>query len=188
MASNEPDELETAPAPLPTARKGYDRAATDELVGKLRSSLAAALSQRNQAQARVDELEQRLTDNREREQEITDALVVASRVRAESEREAEEIRARARVEADGIVEDARSRTRGFEREAREAEELAERARAKLTAFLQGLLARVGPQGSGLDSPADDLLSRASEAADGAGREGSADQRDRSTEATDDRLG
>ena len=66
MASDEPIEVGTE-IQLPTARKGYDRAATDELVGQLRSNLAAALAQRNQAQTRVVELEQQLTDNEERE-------------------------------------------------------------------------------------------------------------------------
>jgi len=171
---------------LPTSRKGYDRAATDELVGQLKASLSAALSQRNQAQARVAELEQQLTDNQEREKEITEALVVASRVRSDSEREAEELKAQARSEADAIVEEARANTSRFEREAREAEELAERARAKLTAFLQSLLAKIGQQGSGLGSPADDLLSRASQEADNAGREESSELRYVSPESDDDR--
>ncbi len=185
MASDDPIEVGTE-IELPTARKGYDRAATDELVGQLKSNLAAALSQRNQAQTRVVELEQQLTDNEEREKEITEALLVASRVRSESEREAEELKAQARAEADAILEEARSKTRGFEREAREAEELADRARAKLTAFLQSLLAKIGPQGSGLDSPVDELLTRASEAAESAGREESSELQYVSREAADDR--
>jgi cell division initiation protein len=184
MASNDQREL-GAETQLPTARKGYDRQATDELVGNLKSGLAAAISQRNQAQARVAELEQQLTDNREREHEITEALVVAARVRSESEREAEELKAQAHAEAESIVEEAKSKTRGFEREAQEAEELAVRARAKLSAFLETLLARVGAHGDGVDSPVDDLLTRATEAADHAGREPDSD--DWSFEPTDDRF-
>ena len=187
MASDEPSEVGNEIS-LPTARKGYDRAATDELVGRLKGSLAAALSERDQAQARVAELERTLDENREREQEITEALVVAARVRAESEREADELKAQARAEADAIVEEARAKTSGFEREARDAEELAERARAKLTAFLQTLLARIGPQGSGLGSPVEDLLTRASQAADSAGREESVDPHDPLREPADDRPG
>jgi cell division initiation protein len=171
---------------LPTARKGYDRAATDELVGQLKSSLSAALSQRNQAQARVAELEQQLAGNQEREQEITEALLVASRVRSQTEREAEELKAQARSEADAIIEEARSKTQGFEREAREAEELAERARAKVTAFLQALLAKIGQQGSDLDSPVDELFARAGETAERAGRSESSELEYVSREPDDDR--
>jgi len=185
VASETPIEVGTE-TQLPTARKGYDRAATDELVDQLKTSLSAALSQRNQAQARVAELEQKLTDNQEREKEITEALLVAARVRSDSEREAEELKAQARSDADAIVEDARASTRRFEREAREAEELAERARAKLTTFLQSLLAKLGPQGSGLGSPVDDLLDRASQEADNAGREESSELRYVSPEPGDDR--
>jgi cell division septum initiation protein DivIVA len=180
VASDEPGDVGNEIS-LPTARKGYDRAATEELVGALKGSLAAA-------QARVAELERTLDENREREQEITEALVVAARVRAESEREADELKARARAEADAIVEEARAKTSGFEREARDAEELAERARAKLTAFLQTLLARIGPQGSGLGSPVEDLLTRASQAAHSAGREESVDPHDPLRDPADDRPG
>ena len=172
---------------LPTSLRGYDRTATDELIRTLESVRAAAQSERDQAQARVAELEQQLRESRAREKEITEALVIASRVRSESEREAEEIKARARAEADAIVEEGRSKTRRFEREAREAEELAERARARLTAFLQTLLAKVGSQGSGVGSPADDLLERASEAAEVAGREGSPRPHGSSSESADGRI-
>lgn len=186
MASEPPIEAGNE-TQLPTARKGYDRAATDELVGQLKASLSAALSQRNQAQARVAELEQQLTDNREREKEITEALLVASRVRSQSEQEAEEIKSQARAEAESIVEEARAKTSGFERQAREAEELAVRARAKLSAFLETLLAKVGAHGGGLDSPVDELLTRATEAADHAGREGPAEPRDTPREPVDHRF-
>ena len=162
---------------LPTARRGYDKTATDELLGKLRASLAALISARDAAEARAAELEQKLRERAEREREVTEALVVAARVRSESEREAEEIRARAKTEADAIVEEARSKTSGFEREAREAEELAKRARAELTSFLQALLSKVASPGANLESPVDDLLNRAGEAAGNAGREGSSDSHD-----------
>jgi hypothetical protein len=58
-----------------------------------------------------------------------------------------------------------------------------RARAKLSAFLEALLARVGAHGD--DSPVDDLLTRATEAADHAGHEPDSD--DWSFEPTDERL-
>ena len=63
-----------------------------------------------EARALAAELEQKLDDGRDREKEITDALVVASRVRAESEREGQELKAR--VQGAGRSDHRRSREEG----------------------------------------------------------------------------
>jgi cell division septum initiation protein DivIVA len=164
---------------LPTSRNGYDRAATDELIRKLESRIV-------EAQARIADLEQQVREHPARDQELTEALLFVSRVRSESEREAEEIRAQARADAKATVDQAKSKSRGFEQDARETKELAEQARAKLTAFLLALLAKVEPQEAGAVAPSDDLIARASEFAHDAGPEGGPDGSDPSSKRSDGR--
>ena len=129
---------------LPVVRRGYDQGATDDLLGKLEAGMKTILSAYAEAQQRVAELEKRITEGREREEEITQALVVAARVRAESEnegkelkaeyvREAEALKARseekaaatltaAEAEAEEIVAGARLKARGYEQEIRDNEQ------------------------------------------------------------------
>ena len=140
---------------------------------------AAALS-------RVGELERRIEAGQEREEAVTEALVVATQIRAESEREGKEIKAKhardgeaiegeakqraeeivrdAEVEAERIVEDAQQTVRGFEHELRNAEQLAVDARARITGFLESLLAEVEQRGGEHGSAVDDLFMRAGDAA------------------------
>jgi cell division septum initiation protein DivIVA len=157
---------------LPIARKGYERTATDKLLDELKASLTTLVSERNAAQARVKEFESRVAALEEREKEITGALVMASRVREQSEQEGkaraeEKIRA-AEVEAERIVADARSSARRFEQEARDAELLAVRARQQLTSYLESLLAEIERGGDDLGSVVEELVTPAGEAGDGAG--------------------
>ena len=51
---------------LPTARRGYDREATDKLLEELKASLTTLISERNAAQARVQEFESRVAALEER--------------------------------------------------------------------------------------------------------------------------
>jgi cell division septum initiation protein DivIVA len=191
MSIDDLNELIKERSSLPVVMRGYDRSATDELLGKLEGGLRSILTEHSDAQLRLAELEERVAAGREQEQAITEALVVAARVRAESEREGKELKATyvreaeavkaesaqqaeeivraAEVEAERIVEDARLKARGFEQEIRDAEQLAEQTRARLTSFLESLLAEIERRGADLASAVDDLLVRAGDAAKG-GRE------------------
>jgi cell division septum initiation protein DivIVA len=165
---------------LPVAVRGYDRAATDRLHAQVLEGLRVVLQQHAAALSRARDLERRLTEGQEREEAVTEALVVATQIRAESEREGREIKAKyaregeavvdeARQKAEGIVRDAeleaerivdgaRQKVRGFEQQIRDAEQLAVDARARVTSFLESLLLEVGEPGD-QGSPADDLLAR-----------------------------
>jgi cell division septum initiation protein DivIVA len=157
---------------LPTARKGYERAATDKLLDELKASLMTLISERDAAQARVQEFESRLGALEEREKEIAEALVVAARVREQSEQEgkarAEDWIRDAEAEAERIVADARSSASRFEQEAQHAEQLAVRARQQLTSFLESLLAEIERRGSDLGSVVHDLVTRVGETGRAAG--------------------
>jgi cell division septum initiation protein DivIVA len=145
---------------LPVARKGYERAATDELLFELEASLTSILAECARVQSRLAELEKKMSDYRSREQELMQALLLASRVRIESEHEAEEIVKAAAVDAERLLEDARSKVLGFEEKTRNAEALAARAHARLSEFLHELLASIERSGPDLDSAVDELLVRA----------------------------
>jgi cell division septum initiation protein DivIVA len=145
---------------LPVSRKGYDRAATDELLHELEVSLSSILAEYARVQSRLAELERKMGDHRSREQEILHALLLASRVRTESEHEAEEIVAAANADAKQLIEEARSQVRGFEEQIREAEAQAARAQAKVTEYLEELLASIERRTPDLDSAVEELLARA----------------------------
>lgn len=145
---------------LPVARKGYERAATDRLLYELEASLTSILAEYARVQSRLAELEKQLSDYRDREQEIMQALLLASRVRTESEHEAEEIVKAAAGDAERLLEAARSEAHGFEQETRNAEALAAKARTRLTEFLQELLVSIERRRPDLDAAVDELLVRA----------------------------
>ena len=199
---------------LPIVRRGYDRDATDRLLAELRTAVGRlkgeredarderdrARAERDEARAERDEaraelvdartqaaeLERKLDDGREREKEIADALVVASRVRAESEREGQELIATyeeqgaaitaesekkaaeivsaAEVEAEKIVADAKLEIRHLDQQVRDAEQLAVEAQARLTAFLESLLTEIERRGTEDVTAVEVLLARASDAA------------------------
>jgi cell division initiation protein len=153
---------------LPVSFRGYDRAATDAFLGEIEKAVDALLSELGAGNARMAALEQHLADGEAKEQEITNALVIAGRVRADSERDAKEradeiVRA-AQAKADQVVEDARLKAAELKRELHETGALAERARARLKSFLQSLLAEVGRPAGELDS---ELTDRARQAGDAA---------------------
>ena len=158
---------------LPIAFRGYDRKATDGLFDELKTILTTLLSERGVAQARVEELESRLPAVQEKEKEITEALIVASRVRADSEREGKELKAKyereaearlqaAAAEAEKILGEAKSRAHAFEQQARDAEQLGVRAREQLTTFLESLLTEIERRGTDLGSAVQELVERAGE--------------------------
>jgi transcriptional regulator with XRE-family HTH domain len=174
----------------PPSKKGEDSsggAATGNSLWSDEESLKSVLSKHNDAKARV-ELDKRFAEVREREKAITEALVVASRVRVESEREGKELKVKyareaesmkveakrkaeetvraAEAAAEEILEDARAKARGFEQEIRDAEQLTAQTRARLTSFLESLLAEIERYGADLGPPADDLLARAGDAVKG----------------------
>jgi len=167
---------------LPVGMRGYEREATDQLLSQVEEAFRETLRQHAAAVSRADELERRIADGREREEAVTDALVVATQIRSDSEREGKEIKARylqeaeaeadasrqraaqairdAESQAEGILEEARSKVRGFQQEIRQAEQLAGQARTRLKDFLESMLAEIEPRGSALESAVDDLLARA----------------------------
>ena len=105
---------------LPVSFRGYDRAATDALLGNLEESYRALLTERDDANGRVAEMETKLTElerelaeHREQSQAVSDALITAEQLKAlgerdarilteEAEREAAEIRARAELDAETL--------------------------------------------------------------------------------------
>jgi len=167
---------------LPEAKRGYDKAATDELLGRLEQGIEATLRDHAAALERVGALERRIAEGQEREEAVTEALVVATQIKADSEREAEEVKAKrlrdaeeeaaqvhqraaetlkeAEAQAESILDDARLKVRGFQQEIRDTEQLAIDARNRLRAFLESLLAELDPRGAELESAVDDLLARA----------------------------
>ena len=173
---------------LPVVLRGYDRGMTDELLSKVEASLKAVLVENGAAKARIEQLERHIAEGRENEQAITEALVVAARVRGESEREGKEIKAKyvreaealkaagkqeadeileeAEAQAAKILEDARLKARGLEEEVRDAEEYAEQARSRLRAYLESLLAEIEPRGAKVLAAVDDLPERARDSAEG----------------------
>jgi cell division initiation protein len=171
---------------LPTAFRGYDRDATDDFLAKLEVALKEALSERSDAQERIAELEKHIAEGRQQKEAISEAFVEAARVRTDSEREAKEIKARAAregelVRAEGkskaaesvraaeakaqkILEDARLKARVYEQDIRNAGQLAQQTRARLTSFLESLLAEVNSPQANLASAVDDLLVRVNDVA------------------------
>jgi cell division septum initiation protein DivIVA len=170
---------------LPVVMRGYDRKATDDLLNKVEAGLKSLLSEHSDAQARVIGMEKRVAEARKREEAVTEALSVAARVRADSEREGNEIKSKyvreaesiaaegkrkadealraAQAQAEKIFEDARLRARGLEQEIRDAEQIAERTRARLTSFLESLLGDIEHRGADLAAAVDDLFARAGDA-------------------------
>jgi cell division septum initiation protein DivIVA len=157
----------SATASLPVVRNGYDQSATKAVINEIQARLAAALDERNEARARVAELEQQVIEADTRKQAVADALVLASRYRTESERETMEIQSESRrradeivqaaeTEAERILEAARTRSGDLENELRTAGVLAEQTLSQLAAFLQSLrrLDANGANGDGWGSPAD----------------------------------
>ena len=133
---------------LPVSFRGYDRAATDALLGNLEESYRALLTERDDANGRVAEMETKLTElerelaeHREQSQAVSDALITAEQLKAlgerdarilkeEAEREAAEIRAQAEQHADALratVDNEVSEVRAAAQQ--EAETIAHGARA-----------------------------------------------------------
>jgi cell division initiation protein len=148
---------------LPVARKGYERAATDELLDRLEARLSSILAEYGRVKGRLAELEAKIAQGREHEKEIMHALLLASRVQAESEEQAQEIVRAARAEAEKLVADAKHAARAVEQQTRDAEALAAQAQARVTAFLGSLLNAIERRGADFDAAVDELLARAGEA-------------------------
>ncbi len=127
-------------------------------------------------------LERRISEGQEREEAVTEALVVATQIKTDSEREGQgikdtyrregeamteearqkagEIVREAEAQAESMLQGARLKMHGFQQEIRDTEQLAVEARGRLRGFLESLLAEIEPRGSALESAVDDLLARA----------------------------
>jgi cell division septum initiation protein DivIVA len=169
---------------LPVAMRGYDRSKTDQLLSQLDEGLKSSLQRYNQAMSRVSELERRLTEGQEREEAVTEALVLATQIRADSEREGKELRDKYTSEAEAIkdeaqrradeilkeaeasarsiIGDAETNAHEFDQRIRDAEELAQRIRAHLTGFLRTMVEEVDRRNEESASIVGDLLARAGE--------------------------
>ena len=86
--------------------RGYDRAETDELLGKLEEGLEATLLRHAASLARVGELERRIAEGQGREEAVTEALVLATQIRADSEREGKELKDKLELEGEAIKREA----------------------------------------------------------------------------------
>ena len=147
---------------LPLARKGYERGATDELLDKLEASLRSILAEYGRVRGRLAELEAKVAQGRGHEKEIMQALLLASRVQAESEAKAEEIVRAARAEAEKLVEEANENVRMLEQRTADAEAMATEAQIRVTTFLESLLGALEQRGADFDSAVHELLVRAGE--------------------------
>jgi cell division initiation protein len=100
--------------------RGYDPKVVDQLLSELSSSLEGLYSERTALKKQIQELEKDLSEHREAQSLMRDALVSAQRAADElkerTEKECEEILAVARAEADEIRSEA-----VHERERAEAE-------------------------------------------------------------------
>jgi cell division septum initiation protein DivIVA len=139
---------------LPVSMRGYDRKATDEPFERLAATTKALVAERDAARARADELESRAAAVQQREQEITEALLVASRVRSESERDAKE-------SAERLIGEAQERATAFEQEARNVEQLALRVRQELVDYLESLLGKIERHDADFGSIVEELMQRTS---------------------------
>jgi cell division septum initiation protein DivIVA len=169
---------------LPAAVRGYDRAATDRLLAQFDEGLKVVLQQQAAAQLRLSDLERRIAERQDREEAVTEALVLATQIRADSEREGKELRDKYTSEAEAIkdeaqrradeilkeaeasarsiIGDAETNAHEFDQRIRDAEELAQRIRAHLTGFLRTMVEEVDRRNEESASIVGDLLARAGE--------------------------
>jgi cell division septum initiation protein DivIVA len=169
---------------LPLGVRGYDRSATDRLLAQLDEGLKVVLQQQTAAQSRLSDLERRIAERQDREEAVTEALVLATQIRADSEREGKELRDKYTSEAEAIkdeaqrradeilkeaeasarsiIGDAETNAHEFDQRIRDAEELAQRIRAHLADFLRTMLEEVDRRNEESASIVGDLLARAGE--------------------------
>jgi cell division initiation protein len=151
-SSGAPPTEESLSDSLPRSRRGYDRAATEELLGELASRHAELERECGTLRAHVAQLEADLATHREQEQLVSKALVEASS-------HATKIREKAREEAELILRKANARlgeraalTERAERERAEVEQelarlrqLAQDTQHGLASFLSQTLAQLRPE-------------------------------------------
>jgi cell division initiation protein len=129
--------------------RGYDRAATDELLKEISASYEEIWLERKGLRQQVEQLASEIEELRERERLIGEAVLTA-------ERTADEIRMAARREAETILEEAKANAeemlRLAEQERKQVESAVSRARAAIdrirsdfSALLADALDRLGPE-------------------------------------------
>lgn len=118
-----PDEIDSSK--LPVAFRGYDRAATDDLLERIALDYRQAARESDWSKTRIEELEARAdaseAELRRVQQELSGheerkALIEAMLLTAQ--RTAEEIRDAAQQEADAVLQTAQQRALEIERDAR----------------------------------------------------------------------
>jgi cell division septum initiation protein DivIVA len=169
---------------LPSAFRGYDRAATDDLVRRLEVELDALLSERSKLRSELEATSGELEQLRRRESAVTDALVSAQQVaagvraqaeaeRAEQHREVAGLKDAAAVEATEIREHARQEATEIVRESRvradrvvdevaialkgyhaDTDEFLDEARTRLDTLVQGVLERIPATAAPVQAEAD----------------------------------
>ena len=114
---------------IPRVFRGYDCLQVDRLLQDLSDALGRATDDKVALNARVQDLEARLAEHKEREEALQDALVASRRVgddiRDAAQKEAQLILETARVKADGLLQNANLRL------ARIMEEVAAAKKAKV---------------------------------------------------------
>ncbi len=137
---------------LPGSWRGYDRTATDKLLGELTSKHAALEGECDQLRAEVARLGAELDRHREREQVVSNTLLEASshatRIRENAREEAETIvhKARARSEEHAALAERAERQRAdAEGELDRLRQLTQEMQRGLTSFLTQTLAKLEPE-------------------------------------------
>lgn len=125
--------------PLPSAFRGYQKAAVDRLVQDLSDALARMADEKIALTARLADQEEKLREHKEREAALQDALAAGQRlndeIRASAQKEAQLVLETARVKADALLQNANARLARILEEAADAK----KARARFEMELQTVI-------------------------------------------------
>lgn len=146
---------------LPRALRGYDRAATDQLIREVSEGYEEIWLERKGLRQQIEQLSSEIEELRQREGLVGEAVLAG-------ERAAEEIRATAQREADAILDEAKATAerilRLAEEERKQVESTVSRARAAIdrirsdfSALLADALDRLGTEEPTLESEAESGL-------------------------------
>lgn len=173
------DDISALDPELPRALRGYEPDAVHALLGELAAARDQLVRELADAKARAAELEVQVrtaeeraaevpgdvSDLREQEDLIRDAIMTAQRaaneVREEARRSASEVLRDAQSRAEQIVGEAEKECERLAEEISRLEQLAETSRIAVSAFLSSLLDQVNPRASvepeGIEADLDEVI-------------------------------